>query len=663
MRHYLRENKSTRFPTSWGFLHVASSSHISPDNVKVNFDTFLHGVIQFARFDRDGWNRIKWASSAEPALLQTALIERCSETRPLWVMSYNLPYHLTLLNFWDSCDSGVFNLRSVVDEDPPTIIKARTPKGDVVFVDIQNYLREPLADIADSLHWTQHLKWDVYECEEQARAHCEAMTMLYRAIADRLIDFVRVHDLGNFRTTIPAQAMQAYRHRFGPRKTVARRKFANGKWTEAETYTRVVPVIHDDEPVKRLEMRASFAVPSECFYVGPVVSIQDKDTFADVLAAVPGVERPAGKIYHVDVNSLFPSKMLGYAFPWKLISSGDSMTVSDYMGLPGGVAVIADVAVDTGSCGYPKRCGKKVCQCIGRFWTTLCGAELRHAIDNNHVRAIGQFALYSSDVLFDSYVEYFWNLKADYRASGNVVWSNLAKLFLNGLHGKFGQRSAPWVDLPAQQAIRRWGRWVYADYDTREVTEFRGIAGFTQRRAERGLAVNSFGAIPPFVTSACRVYMHTLRGIAGSGNVYYQGCDSFILNETGWNNLRARNVHSETAIGHLKEVGRYDAVEIRNIRSYTLDGRAVIAGIKRGAVLMPDGAYHFEAGERLGGILSRKPRSVYVRHIANARLHSSYSHGTVKPDGWTVPFVLSEWSNGQDPQTANPVAGQPKPGH
>jgi len=348
--------------------------------------------------------------------------------------------------------------------------------------------------------------------------------------------------------------------------------------------TVVYPIVHDVDEVKQLERAANFSGRDECFFVGRIAPAAccSSDYFVQVKANQPAVID--GPVYHVDCNSLYPYVMREHKYPYSLVGWQREATARLLQDLATQYCVIASVLVETGSEPFPVRHKDRTIHALGKFWTTLTGAQLRYALSMDLVKSVGLHAAYKERPLFLEYVETLYALKTRYKTDGNAAYYSITKALLNSLYGKFAQRPRRWIEAEYDNPPYRWGTWPLCDGDSNKVTWYRSIAGKVQRQDVVGELHHSFPAIPAVVTSYARLYMDSVRHICGRENVLYQGTDSLILLEPGYRLLLQHGMISDTKLGHFRLEGIYDTGEIRNNQDYHLGTERHVRGLPQGAI-------------------------------------------------------------------------------
>lgn len=657
---FLKHNKSTETPSNLIFFDTETNSTPHPTHPKRRILTLKVGVAHYVRVEKGQATREDECVFTDSRAFWDWLIAKTTAERSTWVFAHNIAFDLTVCKFWQDVEDDLWWFHdkaaarrveqegtvekvwhgTFIPEDPPTIIRCRVAhsKRTVWFVDSLNYYRCPLAEIARAHGLSKDYSLTQWAPLEHCVDYCRNdVEILKRGILS-LMTMVRENDLGVWKATIAGQAFAAYRHRFMRHS--------------------ILP--HNDPAARKHERGCYYGGEVGVYFVGRVVPSLSREPLEPVR---PIVRMPAviqGPIYHLDVNSLYPSVMRDGHYPTQLIDIRERSSVEDVCRLPLGVSCSARVSLDAVSRPYPIKFRGQLWFGMGRMVTCLCGPELVAACRSGDVVGIDQLHLYTCAPIFRSYVEGLYQLRLDMRARGNAPGESIVKLLLNSLYGKFGQKGTALEPLPNYDCPKGWGMH-YEKYVQSErlhcggcsaiLGDGEGIVEASRLGREirlvgwNAFAVSrdsepdqSFPAISAWVTSYGRERMRCLRGTAGLHEVLYQDTDSLHCTERGLRRLmRAGELHP-TKLGKLKLVGVANEAEYRGIKSYTFDGVRTEAGLKAGAVRIDGYTVREEQFSRLGEILSAQPPDGVIVSTVDKTEAIHDVRGIVGPDGWVKPL-------------------------
>jgi DNA polymerase family B len=347
-----------------------------------------------------------------------------------------------------------------------------------------------------------------------------------------------------------------------------------------------------------------------------------------------------GPVAHFDVNSLYPSVMLGNAYPTELI---------DYMLTPRPGMVdwliskylcIARVDLEATSDDLPFRKRPRVYYPIGRFTTTLAGPEFVRAWSGGHVRSVRALAYYKRAPVFNSYVSFWWAQRQSARAHGDCAREKLAKTLLNSLYGKFAQRNPRWQFDRRIEVVRPWRAFPWKHPDTGTVYPARGIGWEGQYAADRGDSPHCFPAVAAFVGAYARERMREIRRNVPPSCLYYQDTDSLMVADDPLARAEMGPLPLGDELGELREVGRYNRVTIRGPKNYTCDGIHTIAGVKASDREVGPMEWIGERWENGPQIVVREPDRTVCSWPMNFSTPGTCLEGGYGADGWYYPIQI-----------------------
>ena len=187
--------------------------------------------------------------------------------------------------------------------------------GSILLLSSTNYYNTSLANLGKTFG-LEKLN-PAYNCPlDEAIPYCRRDVEILKRAMEGFFNFVEDNDLGNIGMTIASQAFNSYRHRFMPHEIF----------------------IHTNLAATILEREAYSGGRTEAWHIGPC----------------------KGKVYGLDVNSMYPYVMLKENYPIKLLSYRNRVTVRDLADfLRRGYLVIAKVKIVTDDPIFPKR-GKRL---------------------------------------------------------------------------------------------------------------------------------------------------------------------------------------------------------------------------------------------------------------------------------------------------------------
>ena len=605
--HYIRRNVRTCTPTSCLFVDTETTGIPIEGNPNATLQVLRLWCARHVRLEK---GKVRGSMSAQGTTCEQfwALVETLlSERRPLWLFAHNLGFDLTVLRFWEKLDDDTFSFLQMlagekshrgnrdarrwsgfaVLDDPPTIIECRLRDTKKVLIcnDTYNYFRCSVSALGESIGVPKLPMPDDIEPIGYWFAYCSQDVKVIETAIVKLMQFVQKHDLGMWRYTAPAQSMSAYRHRFMHKPIL----------------------VHGNADALQLEREAYYGGRLECKFIGCVITEQQAGGWFFDGRDNPTIPTRIGPVYVLDVQSCYPAMMLWHIYPRAIGDYYISPKISDLLCWLDKYCAIARVEIETTTEPYPYRCEGKTILAIGRYVTSLCGPELKTALDHGNIRCVGAVALYQYADLFSEYISFFWNLRTQAKKDGNKVQETWCKLMLNSLSGKFGQRARKWEDTDDVPAKMPWGLWSQTNTITGESHRYRSLAWAVQEEQDAGESIDSCPAISAYITSYAREYMRELLKTAGQENVYYVDTDCLHCNELGYSRLNSAGKIRDGDLGMLRLVGTYDTAEYRGLKDYTLGDTRCIAGIRANAEQVSNGQWRQDKFQKLRSILSGQP--------------------------------------------------------
>jgi len=462
--------------------------------------------------------------------------------------------------------------------------------------------------------------------DEELMRYCRQDVICHKAIFNGVIDWVKLHDLGNFQPTVAGMALGGYTHRFMEPKSI------------------VIPILP-----KLVEFER------ESYHGGRTETFR----FNDPLGI--GTAR---EVFYSDVNSHYPACMKGHKLPCAPKSYEPEEILSD--DLPSvwkhDYAIVRCEVELNRPCLAVKRKWTQFPAKGSRVITVLSQPELDMFNSHPEYGRVNRYlegCRYAArDDLFDAYVDYFFDLKAKAKAEGDTVTEVMCKLFLNALYGKFGQYYKPkpeecpefdekgryYRDLRAQ-TMKDDGKTV--DYDDDYSYVFLGEDRLmripTSRMKGAGMTWHTFVAIASGVTAYGRCRIWEIMDAAGIRNLYSVDTDGFYHNKRAKERLEEAGLFGPE-LGKLK-CTLHSSLRGFGLKDYEVDGKWKCKGIR---VNDPETKrVDWESWEQsqfctgMSHFLKGDPDGVRVGRIVK-HLNRQYHKGIVV-NGHAKGIVFKEW--------------------
>lgn len=534
-----------------------------------------------------------------------SMLRQISDKQSLTILSYDLVLQLALSDFWQWVDKREVHfwndpknapdkdkkkwIGSLVMSDPPNYISFRIGSRTVKICDLRNYVTVSLLELLQAAgyrtHQYSHNPSGPFVSDQASVEITDALGIVYRNWLTRW----KEKDCGVWQPTAARLAMNSLRHKLGNVNRDIERDnegLAIDEWQD-----RPIPRVYmcDNVERKQFERAAYFSGRAEAFRTGEYV----------------------GRVYYADVRSMYPFLASCLHLPYAFHRSITTDYSNSLLTLHPSMQAIAMVTINTDKPIYPTRVDancldkhnfaagvpnlivdlveSRVIFPVGRFKTILCGEELKHAIENNHVEKVWCADIYKCAVMFKEYFEFWYNERCNAESNGDKIFAQLCKLMMNSLIGKFGQRSGQWENRPEIPALKKWGTAIILRDGEPKAIHQRFISGHTQQLCEPKEIENSAPSIPAFVCSAGRLMLWNLMNYAGLDNVLFCNTDGFAVTQQGKDNLELANLLSADCWGTLRITDTADECWIQDACHYRWGAETVNAGFPTDRTIVHNG--------------------------------------------------------------------------
>jgi len=425
--------------------------------------------------------------------------------------------------------------------------------------------------------------------------------------------FVKDQDLGRLGVSVSNQAMNAFRHRFMHTK-----------------------ILHNSGSETKNEYMAYYGGRNEMFVRGEYV------------------------LKDLDVNSMYPYVMQNFVYPVKYISKYTNVSVESIRELLGqGKLLIGHFFVNANKDTryIPYRHKGKLIFPVGFFESWISTPEIKQAIDDNIIQMCDTLLVYNGAKIFEEYVSFFYSLKVQAKKDKNDVLKTMTKLFLNGLYGKFAQRSreTKFVEHRTDYENRLSKDIIHeveiGSHDINREMYFNIYGDIYKSSLLHDPANYSVPAIGVHITSYARMQLWNYMKQAGLDNVYYCDTDSLFVNDQGYENMKLYLDDNELGKLKIEKQGKF---VIRGLKDYKFLGEDSseedkIKGISKSAVKVSTDGYMKKAGDvfvqtqwpTFSGMLSKAVEKYSTRMTVKVISHK-YEKGYVQSDGKVKAFDLTD---------------------
>jgi len=536
-----------------------------------------------------------WAFHDNASAFNTFLESLCTGKAATWILAHNLFFDLQACGFFPYFTASLWHLDFLYDKGLTFCMVIKKKPSTIKLLSTTNWFDVSLEELGRDVG-LEKLSVDFAAVgDKELAVYCRRDVEILKASLLKYMSFCREHDTGRFAMTRASQSFAAYRHRF-MHDTIH---------------------VHEDPRVKLLERAGYFGGRVEAFRLG---------------------ELTGGPFLFLDVNSMYPYVMRENLFPTRLLAYSESPTDERWKaGLENG-CIMAEVDLSTNVPLYAVKKDGKLLFPVGDFRTVLCTESLKEAILRGHLRTVRRWALYQARPLFRSYVDYFYPLKALYRAQGETLYARIVKLFLNSLYGKFGSR-APLMDTFDCPDFPGVSRETVLDATTGERWIEYAIMGTLVRLYGEVDTKTTVVSIAAHVTDGARVLLARLIEGIGWNRVLYCDTDSVVIRKSDLKYVRFSREAEK--LGSLSIAQETSTLTLYGCKDYQTDQGRKTKGLPHRATPSGVNQYRYLQFDRLITSLRAGASEGIATHWKTKTLSGLYDKGYVSSSGVVSPFHLT----------------------
>lgn len=464
-----------------------------------------------------------------------------------------------------------------------------------LFLDTMNYVKRSLKSLGEMINLNKFdIDFDTCSFQE-LKEYCYRDVEITQKFILTWIDFLKSNDLGNFKNTLASQSFSTYRHKF--------MKYDIG--------------IHNIANAINLERNSYRGGRNEVFKFG-----KDFAYIYDVNSMYP----------YVMANNLYPSKIIGF------YKNGNVGSISKALNKNFGIIADVDIKTTENVIGVKD---ERLFFPIGSFRVSITEPEIRYLLDNGHkILKVHNYAIYEMQPIFKDFIEFFYTERLKARNENNLIKSEMFKILMNSLYGKFGQKVNNWLDIGEYNLDKENDRieQIY-NFETKKYTILKYFGGKIFKNDGYIEGFNSFVAIPSYVTSYSRIYLYQLMKVAGLENVLYCDTDSLFLNSEGHKNIKDTPFVDDKKLGCLK-LEKKGNVNIFGCKDYNFNKERKTKGVTKNAKVLDKNKFEYTQFTKLRTALRKNLLDgVYINNVEKT-LKQEYKKAIVT-DNKTTPFELN----------------------
>jgi len=562
------------------------------------------------------------------------------ENKEIILFAHNTQFDFKMLNGFEELFKRGWKLETQYVKNKTFILVFKKKRFVLHCWDTMNYVARKLEVIGESVGFPK-LKVDFKNVSDKdLEIYCKRDTEIIFEFIKKLIEFLEKNNLSKLKATAGSLSFNIFRHKFyNPIKT--------------DDTTKIF--IHDWKQAIKLERESYRGGITDCFKL-----------------------TENSNLYKMDINSMYPGIMKTKLLPYKLLFySHESKYTSDKLMeiynkfkkdygvimkatiyLPKENAYILNNFKDIGI--------NKSLFAYGEFVVSLCTPELNFVENNGgKIIKIHQIAIYNIKLIFKEFVDFFFNLKVQFKKQDNKVNSEFTKLILNSQYGKWGQRNIIYEQLDKDNDFviknkeliklminRRKeflidGKWknsicyLGTIVNDCELYVINGKLYSLKQTNEN--AKETFVAISSFITSYARMQLISYLKIAQRKNVWYTDTDSLFINQNGYNNLDNNDCIDELKLGKLK-VEDIGSGIFYAPKFYDFNGKRRCKGIKKDSKILFENKqkviYEIELWQRYKMDLKNGIMNKQFINKSEKYIRKYYNKGKVDKYGNIFPYSI-----------------------
>jgi len=591
---YLPALKGDKIPKRFIFFDTETSVPLKSNDIR-EF-TLRLGVAIFIELNNDLTIKQRVVYRFKSSLEFIDIIQYHNRSKQmLHIFAHNIGFDIRVLDLPQLFNGLGFESEPPIINQMAFIWRVKSTKGSYLFLDTSNLGVRSVASLGKDLGLAKKSVDLDTQDELVLFDYCERDVDILVLFVTEYLKYIDLNGLGSFKVTLASQALTAYRTRFMTNQ----------------------PYIHNDTRAINLERQAYHGGRVECFRIG---------------------KQPLQNWYYLDVNSMYPTAMMGNDLPVKYLGYTESPRLKEFKLRMAKYYCIADVLINTDEPVYPLLTNNKLIFPIGRFRVTLNQPELDYALSHNHIIKVYSSAQYQKGELFEAYVNFFYSEKQKHTAEGNKTQKTIAKLYLNSLYGKFGQTE------PHREP-----------YDT---TEFKGVMretcynvaddlhmqfiywyGNIYKEFRQGETSFSCPYIASAITSKARMLLWMYIKQAGKENVSYCDTDSLIVNARGYRNLLP-NI-SKDRLGSLKLETQSKCYELWGAKDYLFGEDKKHKGIPTNAEKISQTEWEYLEFEGFIRWMNRGAKGSPKGQFKTKQRRTVYNKGLINDNNSISPYTLN----------------------
>ncbi len=598
--HNLRGNKAERSPHRLFIWDTETTPITEPRREVHQLRVWCAEVVQRheRRPSQPAVQRVQGLTG--PELLDT-IETACRSTETLWAFAHNVGFDLAVTRLPLHLISRGWTITAHALATPSPWARLSRGSHRLTLVDSSSWLPGALAEIGVQVGIGKPELPDFDDPQEAWFWRCRMdVTILRRAICD-LLDWWDQGKRGAWSITGPQTGFNALRHIPTPHKVV----------------------IDPDPDARAFERQAIKGGRRECWRVGQLPF----DDYREI----------DFHLAHATIAAHCPlPKRRGPAFA--------SLAVDDWRLTSDRWAPIAEALIETNTPRYPLEVEGRLFYPVGRFWTVLCGPELKEAVRRRELRQVGRGYIYQLGQIMGRWGQWVTSELAEPRAQTPEVARTAIKGWTRTVPGKWASRTGR-THLRGPSAELGWGLEHGRHHPSGAGVAILDMAGQREIVIQDQEADDSFPAVLAWIQSEVRVRLGRLVDAIGPGRMVSCNTDGILC------------AHGPPPVGYCppdqlwpltpREKARYSTLDVISPQHTVLDASRRLSGVPRTAEEVAPHVYRWMTWPRLTSQIASGETRGYVRDERTADLSKVPVNRWVLKDGLCLPVVAEVTTSGE----------------
>lgn len=617
------------------YIHVKNSFHVFRQNDKLNLQNdfiFVDTETKRTKYEKIveekfylGWgiywnkeNNIKeYFFIDNPKVFYDKCLEIMETKKHLFIFAHNTDFDIKVLGGISYFIHKGYSVKNFYINGRTFILKLVNGFKTIEILDTMNYIPMSLKEIGKSIGFPK-MEIDFNICSDKELSdYCKNDVEICYNFIRLLIEFLEKYNLSRLKPTVSSLSLNIFRHCFYNKKNNP--IYIHG-WNKAIE-------------LERMSYRGGI---SDCFRVG--------ENFKDI-------------IYKLDVNSMYPFIMKNKEIPTKLIYyKSVSSCKSSFLMKIFNKHFKTKLIIARCKIFLPKEYAyilvkteiekqNKSMFLSGTFIVTLTTPELEFVMKYGKLIEIYNIALYEKSIMFDKFVDFFYNKRIEFSNEGNNAYKLFCKYILNSLYGKFGQVQTLYIEKKTINKNDFSSKLIINNIENRNFIQMTfGNRIFEVEETEKN-SFDSFVAISSFITSYARMYLVDLILVSKRENVYYVDTDCLFLNNLGIDNLTEHDFIDKSKLGKLKFEGESSDTSIYRPKYYIFNHKEKCKGVKKTAKRLSETKDKLiieqEQFTKFKTSLRKNEFNKQTINFIIKEISKTYDKGIIGENGYVIPYEVN----------------------